>query len=273
MTAYHTTDLYNKHVEEQASEAFHTECIAGETYKNILQQHLCNLYIPNYFIRVGSGLLTIVCILFSGLLFGLMFGTSSSAGFFALFVLLAIICYLILELFVKEKHHYNCGVDNILMIATQAFIVSVVFIEDFSDQYLVAAFISTIVCLWFCIRFTDSFMAMLCYLSFFLFLFLLYIKMGAIAKATAPFVLMLVSAIAYFIMKKMHGRQQFLFYKPSFKAVKLLTLITFYACGNYFIVKELSNEMFGLQLGLHDSIPMGWLFWVFTVTIPPAYIF
>lgn len=52
-----------------------------------------------------------------------------------------------------------------------------------------------------------------------------------------------------------------------------LTLVTFYASSNYFVVKELSNQMFGLELTIYDGIPMGWLFWILTFTIPVVYIF
>ena len=273
MTAYNTSDLYNKYVQEQSSEAFRTECINGETYEHILQQHVCNLYIPNYFIRIGSALLTIVCILFSGLLLGLLFVSSDELGFFILCIFLAGFNYGALELLVKQKKYYNAGVDNILMLSTLSFIITAFFIEDFSDQYLVAAFISTLICFWFCKRFTDSFMAMLCYLSGFLFLFLLYTRFGTFAKATAPFMLMGVSATVFFVLKRAYRKTENVFYKPSLRAVMLLALITFYVCGNYFVVKELSNQMFDLKLGLHDTIPMGWLFWIFTAIIPPAYIF
>lgn len=273
MTAYNTSDLYNKYVQEQSSEAFHKECISAETHEHILLQHESHLYIPNYFIRIGSALLTIVCILFSGLLLGLLFVNSDELGFFILCIFLAGISYGALELLVKQKKYYNAGVDNILMLSTLSFIIGAFFIEDFSDQYLVAAFISMLICFWFCKRFTDSFMAILCYLSGFLFLFLLYTRFGTFAKTTAPFMLMAVSAAFFFVMKNAYKKAGTIFYKPSLRAVMLLALITFYVCGNYFAVKELSNQMFDLQLGLHDTIPMGWLFWIFTAIIPPAYIF
>ena len=214
-----------------------------------------------------------MAILFSGILLGLVFGTDGEAGLISLLIFFAIVCYAILELFVKAKNYYNAGIDNILMVSILVFILSVLFIEDFNNQYLVAAAIATIVSLWLCVRFTDACMAMLAYTALFLLIFLLYIKAGDIAKATAPFVMMIVSAIVYFLMNKLHKTERLLFYKSSFQSVMLLTLITFYACGNYFVVKELSNEMFGLNLGLDDPIPYGWVFWIFTIVIPPAYIF
>jgi uncharacterized membrane protein YgcG len=51
----------------------------------------------------------------------------------------------------------------------------------------------------------------------------------------------------------------------------VLTLLTFYAAGNYFVVREVGNEMYNLHLGTKNQIPFGWLFWILTVAIPPAY--
>lgn len=273
MTAYNTTDLYNKQVEEDASAAFLSSCISDDTYRNILLSHNSKLYTPNYFIRIGMGILTIVAIVFSGTLLGLIFGTDGSAGFTALLIFYTLLSYTALEFFVKQKHYYNAGIDNILMLSTLIFILSALFIEDYYNQYLVAAAVSAMVCLWLCIRFTDAFMAILFYVSFIYFLFLLFIKLGDIAKATMPFMLMAVSAAVYFTINKIHSKDQFRFYQYCCKAVTLCALLTFYICGNYFVVKELSNEMFDLQLGLNDPIPFGWFFWILTFAVPLLYIF
>src|ERR1044071_5122327 len=105
MQAYKTGDLYNKYVQEQASEAFFAGSIGEDSYRNILKSHVSTLYTPNYFIRIALGLLTVVAITFSGMLLGLMFGISGMLGSIALLTVFAIINYLALELFVKEKNY------------------------------------------------------------------------------------------------------------------------------------------------------------------------
>jgi hypothetical protein len=172
---------------------------------------------------------------------------------------------------VKSKQYYNAGVDNVLMVMVVTFIVSTFFISDYETPWLVISSVIMVIGLWFSIRFTDAFMAMVSYCCFFIFLFLAYLKVGNIATATAPLVMMAVSALVYFAMKKLIGNKTSM-YKFCFKAVTLLALVTFYASGNYFIVKEVSNQMFHLQLTLNDPIPPGWLFWILTLIIPPAYI-
>jgi len=270
MQAYNKSDLYNKYVHEQANEALRTTCVSEESYKNILAAYPVKLYTPNYFIRIALGLLTVVAILFSGLLLWLLSSASSTGAIVTLLIFLAITCYIFLELLVKARQFYNAGVDNVLMSMIIIFIVSAFFVSN-EDSWLVASSVTMIIAVWLSIRFTDAFMAVVSYCCFFVFLFLLYLKAGDIAKATAPLIMMGVSALVYFMMQKLLKRKSTI-YHFCFKAITLLTLIAFYAAGNYFVVKELSNQMFHLQLTLNDPIPFGWLFWIFTLVIPPAYI-
>ncbi len=273
MQAYNGTDLYNKYIREQASEAFNTGCIGEETYKKILLAYPCKLYTPNYFIRIALALLTIVAVLFSALLLGLIFNTSSSVEFITLFIFLAILCYAALEVLVKRKQYYNAGVDNILMISVITFIISAFVVNDFTNQSLFISGVSFFICLWLCIRFTDAFMGTLAYIALFAFIFLLYSKLGYFAKASAPLVMMSVSALIYVVMKKLLAKERLMVYQFCFKAATLLTLITFYVSGNYFAVKEINNEMFNSGIALNSPIPFGWLFWILTLVIPPAYLF
>jgi hypothetical protein len=213
-------------------------------------------------------LLTIVAIIFSGLLLWLITSASTDRAIITMLVFLAAICYATLELFVNSKHYYNAGVDNILMCMVLVFIISAFFFFD-NDSWLIISSCTMVISLWLSMRFTDAFMAMVSYCSFIVFIFFVYIKIGEIAKATAPFMIMTVSAFIYFTTKKLNSEKKFI-YRFCLEAVTVLTLITFYAAGNYFVVKELGNQMF--QLTPNAPMPLGWLFWIFTLVIPSAYI-
>ncbi len=54
--------------------------------------------------------------------------------------------------------------------------------------------------------------------------------------------------------------------------ISITALICFYAAGNYFVVREASVSMLGLDLKEGESIPFGLLFWIFTIIIPIMYI-
>jgi hypothetical protein len=267
MTAYNSSDLYNKQVREEASTAFNTNCIDDETYRKILDAHASKLYSPNFFIRLALGILTVVAILFFLLLLIFFFKVSGSVVFIGLFVFLSLACYAVLELMVKAKNYYNAGVDNMLMCAVPIFIAAASVLEDYSNQNLILSAIITVVCCLLLIRFTDAFMAMVSYLSLYTLTFFLYLKLGNFGRATAPLMMMVVSAIVYTVAEKLYGKDKLFFYRFSLKLVTVLTLLTFYASGNYFVVKELSAQMFYVEV-----VPFGWLFWLFTLFIPLAYI-
>ena len=273
MPAYNSTDLLNQIVQEQASDAFLTGGITEENYKKILQSHTCKLYTPNYFIRIALGAVTIIAVLFTAILFGLLFASSGSAAFAVLCFFLGIVCYGALELLVKNKNYYNAGVDNILMVSVIVFIISAFFVYDSTTDYILISGVAMTLSLYLSLRFADAFMAIISYLSFFIFVFFLYLKLGAIAKSTAPFLMIIISASIYLMMKSLAKKEGSTIYNFCTKCVMFLTLLTFYASTNYFVVKELSNQMFGLRFTIHGGIPMGWLFWVSTFAIPVVYIF
>lgn len=268
MQAYSSSSLYNKYVNEQASEAFYKQAIGADSYRKILQAHPVNFYTPNYFIRIALGILTIVAVFFSVLLMWLISGASGDAAFFILFIFSAIVCYTGLELFVKSKHYYNAGIDNVLMCLTTVFMLSA-FLIEFPNAYISISACMFILCLWLCLRFIDGLMALLSYCALLVFVFFVCSESGETGKAIAPFILMIVSAIVYFIMNTLLNNERLLFYKFSCKAVLLFTLLSFYACGNYFVVNELRKELFpGSAI-----LIMSWLFWIFTILIPAAYFF
>ena len=270
MQAYNYSDLYNNYVEAQASDALQTGCIQKESFVKIKEAYPVMLYTPNYFIRIALGLLTIVAVVFSGLLLWLISSASEESSIITLLVILAVFCYAVLEVFVQKKKYYNAGVDNILMAMILVFVISS-FLVTGNISWIIISGITMLITLYLCIRFADSFMGVVSYFSSFIFVFLIYVKFGNIARATVPLLMMIVSAVAYLLINKLSSKT--ILYKFCCEAVILITLITFYASGNYFVVKELSNEMFSLNLALHDPIPLAWLFWSFTFLIPPAYFF
>lgn len=267
MTAYPTTDLYNKYVQEQASEAFMQKCIDETVYSKILEKSVHTLYTPNYFIRIGLALLTAVAILLSMVLIWLVTSASSDEGIIALLIFFALICHGLLEFMVKLKKYYNAGIDNILQAATVLFIISAFLVNDFNSSYEVISCITMLVCLWLTIRFTDAFMAIASFMALIAFFFLLYIKLGTIGKLTAPFALMTLNVLIYLFMQKLAAMHNLVIYKYCIQWIRLLTLITFYAAGNYYVVNELSMEMFGTPAALAP------LFWTLTLAIPPIYVF
>jgi hypothetical protein len=97
--------------------------------------------------------------------------------------------------------------------------------------------------------------------------------LGGYFQAVIPFAFILVFGTGYFLSQKFQKKNHLPFYKDSFIVLDSLLLALVYAGGNYFVVRELSIEMMGLQLAEGEDIPFGILFHVTTVIIPLAYLY
>lgn len=268
MHIYSYKDLYNKYVQDKASYAYQSKSISEESYKNICTTYTSRLYTPNYFIRIALGVLTLVATMFSALLIGLLFGRSITG----MSIFLTAACYVALEVLVNKKSYYNAGIDNLLIFFSLVFFVSVFVDTNYNGRNIILSGITMTAACYLAIRFTDGFMAVISYLALVTLIFFCYIKLGNIAKATVPFLIMIVAAASYFLVKKQLKNEKLVFYHNAFKDVMLTTLLIFYAAGNFFVVKELGKQMFGHELSIGNAIPFGWLFWIFTFAIPVAYV-
>jgi hypothetical protein len=189
-----------------------------------------------------------------------------------MYIILALINYVSLELLVTKKQYYNAGVDNLLMFSSAAFLLSGIAVFNDFDKGTFISGAAMIVFLYLAVRFVDRFMAILSYLALLVFIFLLYTAMGVFAKATAPFLIMIFSGVTYGCLTVLRKKNTYQLYQRCFKSVLLVAIITFYASVNYFAVKELGSEIFGVQLAENDPIPFGWLFWFLTFVVPVAYV-
>jgi len=91
MIAYNRTDLDNEAICNEASKAFRQESIDRDVYQKIVTSHKNNLYTPNYFIRIGLMILTLVIISFSAGLLALIFEGFNSITVF--FIFMAVVLY------------------------------------------------------------------------------------------------------------------------------------------------------------------------------------
>ena len=202
----------------------------------------------------------------------LLFGAASQGLFKGLIIFSGLLCYAALEWMVAEKKHYQSGVDDGLMWSSGVLVVAgMSFDSDLSAQ--LNALIVFVVALWFTIRFTDRLMALVSMLALLAVVFLISSKMGNIARAILPFLLMLLTASFYFIATKLGAQQRYRYYHSALVVIETAALVCFYLAGNYYVVREAGNEFLGLGLAESESIPFGWIFWIFTVAIPPLYIF
>lgn len=270
MIAYNKEWLYNLFILEQADQALYDQCISIEEHNKIRAAFPANFYTPNIFVRIGLFILTVIIALFSLGLFLLIFNSGSTKLIGTLLIFSGILAYAALEIMVT-KNHYKSGVDDgLLWIAPVSIACGFNIISDIS--WLQNAIIIFIAASFLFSRFTNWIMAGVSAIAFITIIFLSYIKLGEIAKATAPFIVMTSSAVIYMAVTKLLKKEKYKLYSYGLIMASIVTLLCFYIAGNYFAVRETSILMFDLDLHDDQSIPLGWLFWVFTFGIPMAYI-
>ncbi|MBO9727518.1 MAG: hypothetical protein J7623_02640 [Chitinophaga sp.] len=272
MLAYKSQTLDNLHIQEEAAKALRKDCIDVTTYRAIEAAHPVNFYTPNPVIKIGLFILTVVIVSFSLGLFSLMTLDihHPERVIRGLCIFVGLGCYAVLELFIASKKLFRAGLDDgLLWCATGLLICSLATYEDTSTTTWCA--ITLVTTLLATLRFADMVMAGFAFLAFVGLAFSLLVEMGPVAKTIVPFVIMALSLVVYFMVRR--GMRQHLLrhYNRCLTVAAVLALLTFYLAGNYFVVREVSNTMFDLQLQEGQSIPGAAFFWICTIIIPIAY--
>lgn len=273
MIAYSKNWLRNLQIGSEAEEAFYKECISEAELAAIKNHYPVGFYTPNFFIRVGLFILTVVIAAFTlGLLFLITFSSSNLDSPIGLLFFFTALCYGALEFFVKQKHHYRSGVDDALLWVTVICFAAGLSGSD-NLPMLGYAVLLFVLSGYLSLRFGDALMSALACLSGFAILFYAYLELGTMAKLTLPFVLMAAAAVLYLGWQRMAKRASALYYQRCLLVVRVTALLGFYAAGNYFVVREVSNYLFKGNLQDAQGIPFGWLFWALTVGVPLLYMY
>lgn len=275
MIAWSSTTLDNLDIQTEAAKAHRQHCISNETLETIRQAHPVNLYTPNPVIRIGLFILTLICVNFSVGFVLLTTGINNENALRGGVVFCGLVCYGILEFAVREKKCYNSGINEALLwMATSLLSTGILF--DFNSTTPSATTIAMVMLLLTTLatlRFADMVSAAGVYISLLALIFLQVLKWGNTGKMIMPFVIMGVSLAIYLIVTQGIKRHAFRHYRNSLTLLRILSLITLYLAGNYYVVRETSNTMFDLQLPPGQGIPGGWIFWILTVIIPLLYFY
>ncbi|PSL47771.1 hypothetical protein CLV51_102631 [Chitinophaga niastensis] len=274
MLAYNRQTLDNLEIKEEAEKALRKDCIDAATFKAIEAAHPVNFYTPNPIIKIGLFILTVIIASFSmGFLTLISLeAIRNESGYAGLCVFFGLVCYGALELFIREKKFYKAGVDDALLWSAIGLFLCALAIKGntslstWSICVLVLTLLATL-------RFADMALSGVAYLAFLAFVFSILVKLGPVAKTITPFVIMLLSLATWFVVRRLATQQPLRHYKHCLTVVEVLSLLTLYLAGNYFVVREVSNAMFDLQLKDGQSIPGAMLFWIFTTVIPFVYLY
>ena len=275
MIAYDKNELGKWVVVNEAESWFKAGVIDEAQWKVIQTEYFSNLYHPPLWLRVILFLATIVGI-YSGIGFFISVIISGFSDiddiYQGVMVFIGAGSFVLLELVaIKGKHHYKSGVtEALLYMGLTNLIIGVLGFD--MNEYLFA-FLVLISGLIAAIRYLNliGVIAALGAIAFFVFQGLYDI--GGIFQAIIPFAFMLIFGTGYFVSQNFQKANNLPFYRDSFIVLDSLLLILVYIGGNYFVVRELSIEMMGLQIAEGEDIPFGIIFHITTAFIPMAYLF
>lgn len=273
MIAYNIEWLDNLLLHDELEAAATKNDINEEEKRTALNEYPVGFYSPNLFIRIGLAVLTIIIVAFSFGLVSLMFlSNANEKTFGAINIFFGVLCYGILELMVQQKKHYHSGVDDALLyMAGICFIGGINLIGNISlSSNCLLTFILTVYLLS---RFANALMAIAAVGAFLLLVFFTYVKFGYVAKATAPFLLLLLAAGIYCFAKYLSNKIAFRLYKRALVFVAITALVCGYAAINYFVVNQTASSMYGFTTHAKQPFIFAWLFWLLTILLPLVYIF
>lgn len=271
MIIYNKTWLANLMVLDSVKKDHERGLIPDNEWNAIRLNYTHQFYSPNLFMRAGLFLLTVVICIFSSGFLSYLIADSGIVDKYGWIAFLGIAHYVVLEVMVQQKFHFRSGVDDALLwisagLLTAAFVMA----RHADENYLaLSAFIFVLSGLL-SLRFADILMSLVCYISCLAVVFYSWQELGALGISTMPFILILFSGVIYWIVRKNMGNPHIRFYANSLTILQIASLLSLYAAGNYFAVKELGDMLNGT---VSKSIPFGWFFWVWTIGMPFIYIF
>ena len=272
MIAYNKTWLANLRLQMQVKKQLNKGCITDAEFSAIQEKYPVEFYTPNLFVRVGLIILTCIIVLFGSGLLTLMTGFDAidKAGWY---FFLGVLTYIGLELVVHVKHHYRSGVDDaLLFISGCMFSVGFTMMLFHNAVALPLSFFIFVISLVFTLRFTDMLMAAISCGAFFAFIFFGWMRIVPSGLNTVSFVMMLVSVGVYLAAVVGSKKASSVNYENCLIVVQVISLITFYAAGNYYIVQTLGGEFNSTNISIPKALPFGGFFWAWTILLPFIYL-
>lgn len=254
---------------QQTSEKWHFKnLISQEQFEQVKVAFPEEFYRPGIFVKIGLFIFAcIACSFFIGFISLFIMDAGNNA-----FGLVSIVCCLcftfFLEFLIKDRKLFHSGMDNALLYsAIGASLVPVFMLFENLEFWQYCICILAVLC-FAAVRYADLFVTAAAFITIFTLLANLMMKFP-LGKALLPFGIMILSVIIYFAIKKIKKT----YYRECRIVLEVLSLITLYLGGNYYVVREGNALLSDLANLISPQIPFASIFYFFTLIIPLIYIF
>jgi len=269
MIAYNTAWLDALLTKETAQEWHQKRLLSAEKWNTIQERNPANFYSPNVFVRIGLAIFCLILLMAVMGLAALISEPDSETGFSAFCFFWGVVWVVVLEFWsIRSARHRGSGIDDILLYtSTCMFLTSICSPLHYSTSMLTYCLIAWPFLAAGSIRYADRLMAAAAFVCSLLIVLLIVKDIPRVALYLLPFAGMLFSAGGWFFARQGQKRWEWRHWHNSLLVVELLSLLTFCASGNFWVVQQAGADLFGLE-----QVPMAGFFWMFTFMIPAIYI-
>jgi len=271
-SAYHEQWVYSLHVIKQAKLWLKHGLINPEQFETISESYRTPLFHPNFVIRILLFIATLIATSgISGLIM-LLFSDAGDTVISIVCVLFGVGAFTILErLFINNKHYKSGVTEGVAYMACGIIITGVAILVDF-DQVLLIQLIALMVFGFAAFRYLDLVLTLAFVVTLSWTIFYHFYEADGIFRSIIPFVFMIMFSGFYVLVHKLRKRTRLNLWNHNLLALEVSSLLLIYAGGNYLVVRELTVNLMSLMLEPGQDIPFAWLFYFFTLTIPPFYL-
>jgi uncharacterized membrane protein YgcG len=273
LLAYNLEELEKHEILSYAKDLNKSQVISQVQLDGIKNKVKSNLYSPSIFMRI---LLFILSLIGLSTVLGpvaLIMGIDSEVGIRVEAFVVGISILLLLDfVLIKESKHYKSGVtEAALVVGLVLFSGGLLGEPNYNPIiYLVYGLAIT---LFAAIRYLNS-AGLIAALGFAgAIVFQVLYNFGGLAQALIPFAIMVLYALLFWGIKKLQSQKPSFIFDDYFTLSKVFCLLMVYVAGNYFVVRELSVELMGVNIEPGGDIPFAFLFYFFTGFIPLGYLF
>jgi hypothetical protein len=278
--AYNPVWAYREAMQAAAARWQRRGLLTAAQQQTIQAAYPLDFYRPGLFLRIG--LFIFACIgAFGGI--GFVALLTELDHFKTLALLSTLGTFAALEFFIRSSRLYHAGPDNALlyialgwaaalltMVLDEALPLAWHYAASFGNGY-VSLLLGPLLLLFLLatMRYADRLVAAATYLLCLALVanWLLQLPMG---RLLLPFALMLLAVGLYRLVALLRRRPDYLYYRACLRVVKILTLVTFYLAGNYYIVREGNALLSGSFMS--QQIPFAPVFYLFTALVPLLYV-
>ena len=271
MFASNFTNIQNHFLLEELEKLEAQDFVSEEQFNKIKKKTISTKTNSNILVRIAFFMLgnfLISSILGFCALFLTMLVSQNAIGF--CFFLAFVVCVAATEFFYKNNYFAYGFDDSIILSITLFFCVSIgFFTENVSAVLFVLVLISTLCSVRY-VHVPSTFFGLFGLIGL---VGYLVTEEKILPSYLLPVLMFLLALGLYFFQLQLSKKTQNFIYTNSFITIKIFSLVLGYAALNYYVVRELSAVLLGMNLLPNEEIPLAPLFYFATFALPIFYIF